>query len=60
MTPRVIAAGGAFAGSALAGLLLGVWLAGHTGRQLWVVGGMFAGIFLGGYGALRMLVREIR
>ncbi len=54
----VIGAGGTFAGSAVAGLLLGIWLAGRTGAQLWVLGGLFGGLFLGGYAAVRLLMRS--
>ena len=53
----IIAAGGTFAGCALAGLLGGIVLAGRTGNQLWVLGGLFAGLALGGYSAVRMLLR---
>ncbi len=55
----IIAAGGTFAGSALAGLLGGILLAGRSGNQLWVLGGLFAGLALGGYSAVRMLLRTL-
>ncbi len=57
---RLVAAGGTFAGAALLGLLLGIWLAGRTGQQLWVLGGLFAGLALGGFSAVRMLLAETR
>ena len=61
MTPlRLVAAGGTFAGAALLGLLSGIWLAARTGQQLWVLGGLFAGLALGGYAAVRMLISELR
>ncbi|HVA27841.1 MAG TPA: hypothetical protein VNF68_06655 [Candidatus Baltobacteraceae bacterium] len=55
----IIAAGGTFAGAALAGLLGGIVLAGRSGNQLWVLGGLFAGLALGGYSAVRMLLRTL-
>lgn len=55
----LLAAGGTFAGSALAGLLAGILIAGRGGSQLWVFGGLLAGIALGGYSAFRMLVRSV-
>ena len=61
MTPlRLVAAGGTFAGFALLGLVGGVWLAGRTGGQLWVLGGLFAGLALGCFSAFRMLLAETR
>ncbi|GAC1391330.1 MAG: hypothetical protein NVSMB31_08740 [Vulcanimicrobiaceae bacterium] len=59
MTLRIIAAGGTFAGATLLGLLAGIWLAGHTGAQLWVLGGLFLGLGIGAFGAFRMLMSEI-
>lgn len=53
----ILAAGGTFAGSALVGLLAGIALGARTGNQLWVLGGLFAGLALGGYGALRLLLQ---
>jgi hypothetical protein len=55
----VLAAGGTFAGLALAGLGAGILLSQHTGRPLWVFGGLMAGLALGGYGAVRLLVRSV-
>ncbi|MBC5815835.1 MAG: AtpZ/AtpI family protein [Candidatus Eremiobacteraeota bacterium] len=60
MTLKLVAAGGTFAGSALLGLVLGIWLAGRTNQPLWVLGGIFAGLALGGWSAFRMLVQELR
>lgn len=55
----VLAAGGTFAAASLMGLLAGVWIGRATGQQLWVVGGLFAGLALGGYSALRLLLRSM-
>ncbi|MFN2527781.1 MAG: hypothetical protein ABR584_03595 [Candidatus Baltobacteraceae bacterium] len=60
MTLKLVAAGGTFAGSAILGLLLGIWLAGLTGSSLWVMGGMLAGIGLGGYAAARLVLAELK
>jgi hypothetical protein len=60
VTVAVIAAGGTFAGAVLLGLLLGIWLGDRTGQPLWVLVGIFAGMAVGGYGAVRMLLRERR
>jgi hypothetical protein len=55
----VLAAGGSFAVCALIGLLGGIFAAQHTGQQLWVLGGLFAGIGVGGYCAVRLLMRSM-
>ncbi len=60
MILKLVAAGSTFTGSSLLGLLAGIWLSGRTGQQLWVLGGLFAGIGLGGYAALRLLLAELR
>lgn len=57
---KILAAGGTFAGATIIGLLLGIFVAGRTGQQLWVLGGIFLGLALGGYSAVRMLMAEIR
>lgn len=54
----LIAAGGTFAGSALAGLLIGILIAQRTGSQLWVFVGLLAGLGLGAYSAVRLLMRS--
>jgi hypothetical protein len=54
----VLAAGGTFGGCALAGLFAGILIAQRTGSQLWVFGGLMAGIAIGAYGAVRLLVRS--
>lgn len=53
----IIGAGASFAVTVLAGLLAGIWLAGRTGQQLWVLGGLFAGLAIGGYAAFRLILR---
>lgn len=55
----VLAAGGTFASTALVGLLIGIALSNHTHQPLWVLGGLFAGLALGGYGAFRLLMRSM-
>lgn len=53
----VVTAGSAFAGTVLLGLLAGILIAQRTGSQLWVFGGLMAGLALGGYSAARLLMR---
>lgn len=55
----VLAAGGTFAAAALAGLAAGIWLGRASGHDLWVVAGLFAGMALGGYSAVRLLLRSM-
>jgi hypothetical protein len=54
----VIAAGGAFAGTAIVGLLVGIFVASRTGSQAWVFGGLMVGLGLGGYAAFRAFQRS--
>lgn len=54
----VIGAGTAFALTALCGLGAGIWIGQRTGQPLWSVGGLFAGLALGGYSAVRLLMRS--
>ena len=51
----VIAAGSAFAGSGIAGLLIGIWLDHARRTEYCAVIGLFAGIIVGGYAAFRLL-----
>ncbi len=60
MTFKLVAAGGTFAGSALAGLILGACLSGRTGQSQWTMGGILAGIAIGGYAAVRMVLVELK
>ncbi|MEO6834320.1 MAG: AtpZ/AtpI family protein [Candidatus Tumulicola sp.] len=55
----VLAAGGTFAATTLVGLLAGVWIGRATGQPLWVIGGLFAGLAVGGYSAFRLLLRSL-
>jgi hypothetical protein len=55
----VLAAGGTFAAATLLGLLAGVWLGRATSEPLWAVGGLVAGLLLGGYSAFRLLLRSM-
>lgn len=55
----VLAAGGTFALTALAGLTGGVWISRSTGSGFWVAAGLFAGMALGGYAAMRLLLRSM-
>jgi hypothetical protein len=53
----LVGAGLSFTGTALAGLLIGILAAQRTGQQLWVVAGLFGGILVGAYAAIRLILR---
>ena len=55
----VIGAGAAFAGSTLAGLVLGAWIGHATANPLWALGGLAAGLGIGGYSAFRLLMQSL-
>ena len=55
----VLTAGSAFALTTVAGLALGFWIGQRTGQGLWVLGGFFGGLAIGGYTAFRLLVRSL-
>jgi hypothetical protein len=55
----VIAAGATFATATLLGVVAGAWLGRITGQPLWVLGGLAAGLGLGGYSAARLLLRSL-
>ncbi len=55
----VLAAGGTFVGTTLAGLALGIFLGQKTAQPLWAFGGLMAGVAIGGYGAVRLLMRSV-
>jgi hypothetical protein len=55
----VLAAGGTFAATAILGLLAGIWISNATRQPLWVLGGLFGGLALGGYSAIRLLMRSM-
>jgi F0F1-type ATP synthase assembly protein I len=52
-------AGGAFAGTVVAGLALGWWLDMHLHTQYWLVLLLFAGLALGGYAAYRLIASSL-
>ncbi|MDQ2681252.1 MAG: AtpZ/AtpI family protein [Candidatus Eremiobacteraeota bacterium] len=56
----IIGAGASFAGAVILGLVAGIWLAGRTGQQLWVFGGLLVGMIVGGYGAYRLAAGSSR
>jgi hypothetical protein len=56
----VAVAGGTFAAAAVVGLLLGVLAAGRTGQPLLVPAGLVLGFAIGGYSAVRLIVRSMR
>ena len=55
----ILSAGGTFAMTTLLGLVAGIVIAQRTGQQLWVFGGLCAGLVLGGYTAYRLLTRSM-
>ena len=55
----VVAAGGTFAMTALAGLVAGIWIGGRTGQGLWVLAGLFGGLAVGAYAAYRLMMRSL-
>jgi hypothetical protein len=55
----VVAAGGAFAFTVLLGIGAGVWAERATGNGVWVVVGLFGGVAIGGYSAVRLLFRSL-
>lgn len=55
----VLAAGGTFAATTVAGLFVGAWLAARMRAPIVVAAGLFVGLALGGYSAYRMLMRSI-
>lgn len=54
----IIAAGSAFAGGGIGGLLAGIWLDHAQRTQYYAVIGLFVGIALGGYAAFRVLLQQ--
>lgn len=54
----LIAAGSAFAGSAVLGLLLGIWLDQLRRTEFLAVAGLFAGVLVGAYAAYRLLLQS--
>ncbi len=56
----VVAAGGTFAGAAVLGLLAGIVAAGRSGKPMLVPAGLLLGALLGGYSAVRILLRSMK
>lgn len=56
----VLVAGGTFAGAAVVGLLAGIVAADKLGRPLLAPAGLMLGAALGGFSALRLLIRSIQ
>jgi hypothetical protein len=56
----VLAAGGTFAAAAIVGLLGGVIAASRAREPLFVPAGLLLGAAVGGYSALRVLLRAIK
>ena len=56
----VLAAGGTFAAAAVLGLLVGIVAAGRSGKPILVPAGLLLGAALGGYSALRLLLRSMQ
>jgi len=55
----VVAAGGTFAMTTLAGLVIGIWIGSRSGQGLWALAGLFVGLALGGYSAYRLMMRSL-
>lgn len=55
----VLTAGAAFAFTTLVGLGAGILIGRATGQPMWVFGCFMAGMGIGGYGAVRLLMRSL-
>lgn len=55
----VLGAGGAFAVSALLGLGAGLLIAERSGQPMWTLGGLFAGLAVGGFSAFSLLRKSM-
>lgn len=55
----VLAAGGTFAAAVLIGLFVGAAIGRQTGQPLWALGGLLAGVGIGGYSAVRLMLRSL-
>ena len=51
-----LGAGMTFAGTVLVGFGAGFWVSRQTGASWWVIVGLFAGVFLGGFSAMKVLL----
>jgi hypothetical protein len=52
-------AGGTFAGTVIAGLVLGLWLDSRLHVQYWTAVLLFVGLALGGYAAYRLIASSL-
>ena len=52
-----LTAGSTFAVTVLLGFGAGLWVAHRTGAPLWTIGGLFAGVLVGGAMAARSLLQ---
>lgn len=52
-----LGAGMTFAGTVLVGTIGGWWAATASGQSWWFIVGFFGGVFLGGFSAVRLLLR---
>jgi Putative F0F1-ATPase subunit Ca2+/Mg2+ transporter len=52
-------AGGTFAGTVIAGLLIGLWLDAHLHAAFWTAVLLFAGLIVGGYAAYRLIASAL-
>jgi hypothetical protein len=55
----IVGAGGTFAGSVLAGLLLGLWLDSSLHASYWTAVLLFVGLAIGGYAAYRLIASAL-
>ena len=55
----IAGAGGTFAGTVVAGLVIGIWLDARLHTGYWTLVLFFAGIGLGAYAAWRMIARAV-
>jgi F0F1-type ATP synthase assembly protein I len=55
----VLAAGGTFAASALAGLAVGILIDSRTGHSWWAFAGLMLGLAVGAFSAFRLLQQSL-
>jgi hypothetical protein len=59
LTPLLVA-GSTFAVTFLLGVFAGVLVADRTGQWIWAFAGSMAGVGIGGYSAVRLLMRSLQ
>jgi hypothetical protein len=59
-TLPVLVAGASFAGAAILGLVVGIVVATRVGQSLYVPAGLLVGAAIGGYSALRVVLRSLQ